>query len=676
MIAAQVLYSVEAGLLLLAACILVGPMVAERLRIPGLVGLIAVGMLLGPNVLEWLRPGGFVATVGAAGLLYLMFLAGIELDLRTFAENRTAALTFGLLTFAIPFGLSFAVGKVHLDYGWSAAALVGAMWASHTVVAYPEAKAAGLDRNRAVGSAVAATVITDVLALIVLALAASSSAIEDTPGVRASTEEPALPLLLGLLLVGGFCLVVLPRMTRWVFINLFHSRTQRFVWMLAGMSAGAIMGLLGGIEGLVGAFLAGIGMNASVPARGELMERIEFFGNSLLVPAFLVSVGLSIDPSALVEGSTLRLAMIFTLLVVVGKTVPAVIAGLIFGFRRSEIAIMATLTIGQAAATLAIAQVGVSTGLFDQEIMDAAVVTVVATVLITSFGTRVASRYVPAEQAGTLALGDHVIALAPDPTNAEAMAEIVSAIATPDGGLVTPFVVTSIGPDAAGGREADAPADALTAFDGALRRRGHDTHPVRRLSDSVPTAAREFAVEQNASVIVVAVPDGVSPFDLPRDNVVDQVGKEATVACIAVALSAEPWRRIVVFTGRARHTSARCADVGVVTTLAARLARDTGVAVTMAVPDDTDVPDADGMPHATRVNYRPRSGQSLGLIESGDLVIVPPHVLDDAGALGRVRLRRALEDTSVIVAASPGRLRLSASVTRRPLIGAVGQRSS
>lgn len=676
MIAAQVLYSVEAGVFLLAICILVGPTLAERLRIPGLVGLIAVGMILGPNVLEWLRPGGFVATVGAAGLLYLMFLAGIELDLKMFAENRSAALTFGLLTFAIPFGLSFTVGKTHLDYGWSAAALVGAMWASHTVVAYPEAKAAGLDRNRAVGSAVAATVITDVLALIVLALAASSSAIDDTPGVRASTEEPALPLWVGLVLVGGFCLGALPRMTRWVFINLFHSRTQRFVWMLAGMSAGAIMGLLGGVEGLVGAFLAGIGMNASVPARGELMERIEFFGNSLLVPAFLVAVGLSIDPSALVEGSTLRLAMIFTLLVVVGKTVPAVIAGLIFGFRRSEIAIMATLTIGQAAATLAIAQVGVSTGLFDQEIMDAAVVTVVATVLITSFGTRIASRYVPAEQAGTLALGDHVIALAPDPTSAEAVAEVVSAIATPDGGLVTPFVVTSIGPDAAGGREADAPTDALTAFDGALRRRGHDTHPVRRLSDSVPTATREFALEQGASVVVVAVPDAAGRFDLPNGNAVDQIGEEATVACIAVALSAEPWRRIVVFTGRSRRTSVRRADLGVVTTLAARLAQHADVPVAVAVPDDADDLDTDVLPDATRVTYRPGSGQSLGLIEPGDLVIVPPHVLDDAGALGRRRLRRALERASVIVAASPGGLRVSTAATGRPLIGAVGQRST
>ncbi|MEZ5168605.1 MAG: cation:proton antiporter [Acidimicrobiales bacterium] len=132
-----------------------------------------------------------------------------------------------------------------------------------------------------------------------------------------------------------FCLGILPRATRWVFQHGLQSRMQRFVWLLGGMAAGAAVGLVGGIEGLVGAFLIGVGMNSSVPARGELMEHVEFFGNALLVPAFLVSVGLSIDPSALVDGPTLGRAALFTTLVVVGKTIPAFVAGRVFGFSRA-----------------------------------------------------------------------------------------------------------------------------------------------------------------------------------------------------------------------------------------------------------------------------------------------------------------------------------------------------
>jgi Kef-type K+ transport system membrane component KefB len=188
----QVVFTVESGLLLLAVAILLGPALAERLRIPGLVGLIFIGMVFGPFVLNWMVAGGLVATVGAAGLLYLMFLAGIELDLATFADNRRAAVTFGLLTFAIPFTISFVVGIQYLDMSLIGAALVGAMWASHTIVAYPEVKTAGLDTNRAVGSAVASTVITDVLALIILAVAASSTSLQAEPTTRAGGHEDAL----------------------------------------------------------------------------------------------------------------------------------------------------------------------------------------------------------------------------------------------------------------------------------------------------------------------------------------------------------------------------------------------------------------------------------------------------------------------------------------------------
>lgn len=660
MLATQVLFSVEMGLLLLAGCVLIGPVLAERVRVPGLIGLIAVGMLLGPNVLEWLRQDGFVATVGVAGLLYLMFTAGIELDLKTFAANRAAAITFGLLTFAIPFTLSFLAAYYVLDFGASAAALVGAMWASHTVVAYPEAKAAGLDRNRAVSSAVAATVITDVLALIVLAVAASSTAISDERGVRASEPDPALPLWAGLVLVVVFCLFVLPRATRWIFARVLHSRTQRFVWLLGGMAAGAIMGLLGGVEGLVGAFLAGIGMNSSVPAKSELMERVEFVGNALLVPAFLVSVGLSIDPRALVEPATLAKAALFTSLVVVGKVLPAWIAGRRFKFEPAEIAIMAALTIGQAAATLAIAQVGVATGLFDQKILNAAVVTVVATVLITSFGTRIAARKVSRPDDDATTIGEHVIIRAGARSTAPNMARLASAVARADSGLVTPFV------EALQGEPGD---DRLAALANELTHLGHDTHAVTRAAESMPAAALSLTRELNGSMLLVAIDDLASVISRPLATELDVIGAEATVPCVAAWLANRPWDRIVVITGRAGDDPALRSDLDLVATLVGRLSDSGSAKVVVFADQSSQAATAKRFPGATVEPYVPGSGEVLERLQPTDLVVAPAHVVAEAGLLARQRLRAALEPLSVVVVGGPGRLRTSLGHRSRQLMG-------
>lgn len=668
MLAAEVLNSVEMGIVLLGVTVLVGPVVAERLRVPGLIGLIGIGMLLGPSVLEWLRPGGFVATVGLAGLLYLMFLAGVELDLKTFVANRAAAFTFGALTFVVPFVLSVAMAFWWLDFTGRAAALIGAMWASHTVVAYPEAKAAGLDRSRAVGVAVAATVITDVAALVVLAVAASGgSHATDTTGGH---EDSVLPLWLGLVLVTVFCLVVLPRVTGWVFERLFTTRTQRFMWLLTGMAGGAAVGLLGGIEGLVGAFLAGIGMNRSVPARSELMERVEFVGNALLVPAFLVSVGMSIDPRALVEPDTLLNALVFTAVILVGKSVPALISGRLFGYSAAETAIMFTLTIGQAAATLAIARVGTAAGLFEQDILDAAVVTVVFTVFMTSFGTRFAARRITQTGDEAPALGEHVLVLAPRAEVARSAASLVTAIARPDGGLVTPFVAATT--DAA---DSDDHTEALHAFEQALTQCGADTHPVTRVGVSLHTATATLAREVAASVIVLSVDSSRFPLGIPIADDVDAIGAESPVPCIAARVSAEPRQRIVVLTGTRRDPVA-LADLELTAEVARRVVAVDGLPLVVLAPDPGQADRFREIGDATVVGYRARSGDALDHLAKGDLLIAPAHIAGEAGLLARARLQSALRGVSVLLVGGPGRLRVSLGREHPPLMGAVSQKAA
>lgn len=578
LLAVQIRYSVEAGVLILALCVIIGPLVAERLRIPGMLGLIAAGALLGPSTLDWLRPGGLVATIGAAGLLYLMFVAGVELDLPAFRARRAAAITFGLLTFIVPFALSYVVGRYYLDLGLSATALVGAMWASHTVVAYPEVKAAAVDRSAAVGVSLAATVITDVIALVILAVAASSTALEEAPEVAgrlaAGTLETdtTLPLWVGLVLLVVVCFAVIPVATRWLFAHVLFERSQRFVWVLVAMSAGAISGLLGGVEGLVGAFLAGIGINTSIPARGALMERIEFIGGSLLIPAFLISVGLAIDPRALADRYILGVALLFTATVVVGKVVAAAIAGALFSFDRVEIALMASLTIGQAAATLAIAQVGVETGLFDTEIRDAAIVTVGLTVLVTSIGTRLAARRMPSAGTGER-LGDHVLVVASDAADPAALADLTTALLADDGGVVTPCAVRTSRRAAFGPVP---PLDSLRDLHRALVRRGLDTESVERVAETRAAGAGQLADEVGATLLVVPSASAAE---------VRAIAEDTDVPVVGVWLGPEPWKRVLVMDGGATESAADVAG-----RIAERLAVARGVSPVELARSDELVP--------------------------------------------------------------------------------------
>ncbi|CAE7897800.1 nhaS5, partial [Symbiodinium sp. KB8] len=359
--------TVEATLLILLVTVLLGPIVAERFRVPGIVGLIFGGTLFGPYVLDWISAGGLVDDLGAIGILYLMFLAGISFDIRAFQENRTSAIAYGLLGFFIPFLLSAIVMMAAFGVGLLPAALVGAMWASNTLVAYPEIQTAGLQNNRAASAAVSAGVVADLLSLTVLAFVTSTTVIESDPlpapfdgelfdltdidlstfDFEPSTPDPTLPLLVALPVLVGFCLWLLPKIGERFFVRVGRSRMQRFVFALAAMSAGACVALIGGVEGLIGAFLAGLGLNRLVPNRGSLMERLEFVGTAVFVPTFLVSIGLNIDPALLIDRDTLLLGLVFTAFVIVGKCVAAGITGAIFGFTGNEIGMMSSLSFGQ-----------------------------------------------------------------------------------------------------------------------------------------------------------------------------------------------------------------------------------------------------------------------------------------------------------------------------------------
>ncbi|MGH3075203.1 MAG: cation:proton antiporter, partial [Gaiellales bacterium] len=344
--------------LVLFGVVIFGPPLVKRARIPGLIGLLLGGFVIGPHGLGLIGQGDTtVPELGQVGLLYLMFVAGVELDLTLLRAHRRAAITFGISTFSFPMVFGVAAG-FGLGFGTAAALLLGSLLASHTLVTYPIVRSAGLSSDPAIASAVGATVLTDTLALVVLACVAGSSL------EGGSTADVALQIVVGLTVLLTFSLIVLPRLVRIAFRYLGSERTVRYLLAIASFLAAAVVAEMFGIEGIVGAFFAGLALNRLVPNEGPLMDRVEFFGSAVFIPVFLVSVGLLLDPSVMTQGTTLKYAAIFIAACLGGKAVAAFLTRPLLGYSGPQSTMVFALTTPQAAATLAATIVGFDIGLF------------------------------------------------------------------------------------------------------------------------------------------------------------------------------------------------------------------------------------------------------------------------------------------------------------------------
>ena len=484
--------------------IAVFPWLAERVRVPGIIGLLLGGLLLGQNGLGVVPAGDLVIpAVGHIGLLYLMFLAGVELDLAVLQRYRRTAVAFALLTFAVPMALGFVVSQA-LGYGTAASLLVGSLVASHTLVTYPTVRALGLGSNGAVATAVGATVMTDTLALLVLAAVAGSA----TGG--ASGVQLALHMGLGLAVLAGWCFLVLPRLGRAFFRGIGQERTLRFVFLLAALLSAAVVAEIFGIEGLVGAFFAGLGLNLLVPNRSPLMERTEFFGSALLVPLFLISVGLLIDPAVVADPTTLGVAAALTAACIGGKGLAAALTRPLFRFTWAEAGTVFALTSPQAAATLAATVVGFELGLLSETVVNAVLVLIVISLLVASAAAELAGRRVAPTAAAVEQLG-RVVVLAVGDTGVDApVAQLAARLARPDGGIVVPSRIAVRGTATVPGQRGAHPAGPVlwtptqvAAASAALAACGIDTELCRRADRSVAQGLAHVAQSEEASLLVL-----------------------------------------------------------------------------------------------------------------------------------------------------------------------------
>src|SRR5436190_13103922 len=387
--------------------ILVGPIIFTRFRLPGLIGLLLGGVAIGPHGLGLIAAGNHtVPELGHLGLLYLMFVAGLELELHVLEEYRRAAVLLGLLAFAIPFVGGLGVGWA---LGWSlaAASLLGALFSSHTLIVYPTIRDAGLGGNPAVASAVGATVLTDTLALVVLAVVSGSQ----TESGSAATVLLEIALGFAVLLVVG--LVVLPRVVDAAFRRVGGARTIRYLVIIVALLFMAMLAQVFGIEGIVGAFFAGLALNRLVPNEGPSMERVEFFGTAVFVPVFLVSIGLLLDPSVMFTGGTLGLAGLVCVCALGGKAIACWLAGSLLGFDLPDRAAMFVLTAPQAAATLAVTLIGFEIGLFGTSLVNAVLVLILVSILLAALLTEKVVDWMPGRAGAARRLGARILIVAP-----------------------------------------------------------------------------------------------------------------------------------------------------------------------------------------------------------------------------------------------------------------------
>ena len=544
--------------LILMLALIFGPRLAERLRLPAMVGLVLAGMAVGPHAGRLLDSDKIaLSALGDFGLLYLMFSAGLELDLKKFARMRRAALTFAILSFVIPFTLGIASAKL-LGYAWAAATLMGSNWGSHTLVTYPMLRQMGLARDPAVGTVVGATAVTDTSALLVLA--GVSASVKKAGGFGLQTAEIAI----GLVVLGLWTLLVLPRIARWFFASVGTERSYRYAFSLAAFLSGAVLAEAASIDGIVGAFFAGLGLNRAIPERSALMDRIQFMGSSLFIPIFLVSVGVLLEPRVLIQPKTLLVALVFTVAVLGGKSLAAVIAGRAFHFSWPEVGVMAGLSGSQAAATLATTLVGAKLGLFDKTTINAVLVVILASLVVTPALVTFFGKRVPRSAGGEEALGNAVLV----PVWGESTRPLLAAagrLATADSGMV---VAASFATEDASEAQLTTQRRLKDQADEWLAKEGLEANCIFRVSRSFAAGLLQTVRGEGATLLLTEWNfEGLDP-----NSEASQIMAHTPVPTLLVHGPMEPFERILVIARREDAVSPGTFDLEIAAQLASRLA--------------------------------------------------------------------------------------------------------
>lgn len=337
--------------LVILVIILFAPILLNKIRIPQILGLIIAGAIIGPNGINLLLRDSGIILSGTAGLLYIMFLAGLEIDLAEFKKNSSKSLLFGMFTFLIPMTMGILAGLYVLNFSMLTSVLLASMFASHTLIAYPILSKLGVTKNRAVNIAVGGTLITDTLALLVLAVIVGMTSGE-------VNSQFWTKLTISIILFGLTVMILFPIIGRW-FLKRYDDNVSQYIFVLAMVFLGAVLAEVAGIEAIIGAFLSGLALNRLIPATSPLKNRIEFVGNAIFIPFFLIGIGMLVDYRAFfLDFETIKVAAVMTVVATSAKFIAAWLTQKTLKFTVDERRLIFGLSNAQAAATLAAVLVG------------------------------------------------------------------------------------------------------------------------------------------------------------------------------------------------------------------------------------------------------------------------------------------------------------------------------
>jgi Kef-type K+ transport system membrane component KefB len=504
----------------MALLVILIPMVSTRLKIPAIIGLLLAGMAVGPSGFGLVAKGAAMDLPATLGILYIMFLAGLEIDPVQIRKQGSHSVVFGLLTFLIPLLFGLVVGRLVTRLDWPSSILLASMFSSHTLLTYPVVSRLDLTRSRVSQTAVGGTIITDILAMLVLAVVA---------GYARGNLNQWFVLKLGLFVLFSVMMLTLivPVLGRWFFRRASTDGLAEFAFVLGILFLFSWLAESLGLEKIIGAFLAGLALNRLIPGKSPLMGRIKFTGNALFIPLFLISTGMLIDLRHLLfTPSAWIVAGAMAIVILVSKILSSLATGALLRYDRTETGLLFGMTVNQAAATLAAVLVGYQLKLFGEEILSGTIFMILVSCIAGSLVTERAGR-IMARAEGTR---PHTYSRRPD--------RLAVAVAHPEGMIplinlaillrpsrsadpIFPIAIVSGLPD---------PETNVTAAEKLLAQgvvhaaaSGIPAIPHIRVENSVETGILKGLTDTSASVLITGWSDNIPFYGSAWGPVVDRI---------------------------------------------------------------------------------------------------------------------------------------------------------
>ncbi|MEB3172584.1 MAG: cation:proton antiporter [Cyanobacteriota bacterium] len=644
--------------LLLAISVLVPPLI-RRLGLPDLVGLLAAGVLLGPHALGWLSEGSpTVRLLADVGVIYLLFIAGLEIDLAQFQRIRQRSFRFGLLTFSLPMAAG-AVLALAFGYPALSAVLIGSILASHTPLGYPIVRSYGAIREESVTVAIGGTIFTDIAALLVLALC-MGVARGDLSGASVAV------LLLKIAVYGTLVVLLITRFGRVLVQRSVNSDSQLFVAVLLALFASALGAGVAGVEKIVGAFLAGLAVNAVLPD-GRVKEQVVFVGATLFIPVFFIDLGLLLDLpvfAATMVGSAFAVALIATL--IASKGLASWWAGRLYGYTGPQMLTLWSLSLPQVAATLAATFVGFRAGVLDERMLNSVLALMVVTATLGPWLTGVAMPRLAeaaaagftADQGGQLALVRRALRVLVPIANPEhqsdlmALASLLSCGDEGNQGRLLPLAVVSPRQVQATGRADKELLAAISTGRGQLQQAVADlapgscpSQPLLRVDGDVAAAIARSALEQGADLVLMGMGE---PARLGRwlfGDLVDATCRQTHCPLVVARLLAPPLTLQRLLVPVKDLTAAALEQFQ----LAERIASAVGGAVTLLHLHDPRLSALERGQLAAQLEcWRPQANASAADVPV-EILLLPNHGVESG-------IHRASQDHDLVILRSQRRL--------------------